>query len=99
MITETTRFRSCDDVTRQSLGPEQDTVILALASGRLYTCNDTTARFLDALDGHRPLSEITDLLLVEFEVSRETLSRDLKSIAEDLLEEKLIAVVPETPVA
>jgi pyrroloquinoline quinone biosynthesis protein D len=88
------RLRLADDVTFQSLGPGEETVVLSLNSGYLYTCNETTAAFLRGLDGRRPLAAVIDSLFDEFQVSRETLSRDMTELAAKLLEEKLIVEEP-----
>jgi pyrroloquinoline quinone biosynthesis protein D len=77
-------------VTNETLGPGQDTVVLSLRSGYLYTCNETTAAFLKALDGRRTFADVIDLLLEQFEVPRDTLRSDLVALAEKLLAEKLI---------
>ena len=44
-ITGQTILRLADDVTFQSLGDGQETVILSLETGTLYTCNETTETF------------------------------------------------------
>jgi hypothetical protein len=95
MIDESTRLALSDDVAHQSLGEGHDAVVLSLASGYLYTCNETTRRFLEALDGQRTLGEVVDLLEAEYDVPRETLAADLAAMAERLLEEKLVVVAAE----
>jgi hypothetical protein len=92
MVTESTSLKLGDDVTFQGLGDGQDTVILSLASGYLYTCNDTTAAFLSAVDGKRTVAQIVDQLLEQYEVDRQKLEADLLGIADKLVEEKLLAV-------
>ena len=93
MPTEQTVFRLASDVTHQTLGPGENTVILALRSGYFYTCNETTALFLQAVDGKRTLAGIVDGLLEQLDVPRETLSRDLMELAVRLLEEGLTVEV------
>ena len=88
------RLRLADDVTFQSLGPGEETVVLSLNSGYLYTCNETTAAFLQELDGRHPLAAVIDRLFDEFQVSREALSKDMTELAAKLLEEKLIVEEP-----
>jgi hypothetical protein len=88
-----TRLRLSDDVTFQSLGQAQETVVLSLTSGHLYTCNETTKAFLEALDGRRSFSRVVDLLEEQFEVGREKLQRDLAGLAEELLKEGLIVAL------
>jgi hypothetical protein len=97
MLDESVRLALRDDVAHQSLGEGQETVVLSLKSGYLYTCNETAERFLRALDGRRTLGEAVDLLEAEYEVPRQQLAADLAALAEELLAEKLIAVVEEGP--
>lgn len=92
MFTEQTRLRMAEDVSHQSLGPDQETVILSLGSGYLYTCNETTAEFLSAVDGRRTLGEVVDCLLQKYDVARERLAADVLAMAEKLVEEGLLVV-------
>jgi hypothetical protein len=48
MLPEETILKLADDVTFQSVSEDQ-TVILSLTSGYLFTCNGTTASFLAAI--------------------------------------------------
>jgi hypothetical protein len=89
-VSDSSRLAMADGVTSETLGPGQDTVVLSLRSGYLYTCNTTTAAFLKALDGRRTFAQVVDLLHEQFEVPRETLHRDLSALAAKLLAEKLI---------
>lgn len=65
---------------------------MSLGSGYLYTCNDTTKAFLEALDGHKNLSELTADLELIFDVEKARLLDDLTAIAGRLLEEGLITI-------
>ena len=93
-LSQNARLRLADDVTFQSLGPGEETVVLSLNSGYLYTCNDTTAAFLRGLDGKKSLTAVIESLCNEFEVSRETLGKDMTALAAKLLEEKLLVEQP-----
>ena len=93
-ISDSSRLALADGVTNETLGPGQDTVVLSLRSGYLYTCNETTAAFLKALDGRRTFAEVVGLLHEQFDVPRETLAGDLTALAEKLLAEKLILETP-----
>ena len=93
-LSQNARLKLADDVTFQSLGPGEGTVVLSLNSGYLYTCNETTDAFLRRLDGRRPLATVIDLLFGEFQVPREALSIDMTELAAKLLEEKLIVEEP-----
>jgi hypothetical protein len=83
-------LKLADDVTFQSLGPKEQTVVLSLSSGHLYTCNDTTASFLRALDGRRSLSELVNELAKEYDVPAQRLQSDMEQLASKMLQEKLI---------
>jgi hypothetical protein len=89
-IDEKTCLRLSDDVTFQSLGADQDTVLLSLTTGYLYTCNQTTAALLQAIDGQRNLGQIVDEMLQHFEVSREKLYQDVLGMARELAKEALV---------
>ena len=52
------RLRVAEDVTFQTMGPGEQTVVLCMASGQLYTCNETTRAFLQAVDGTKSFDEI-----------------------------------------
>ena len=93
-LSENARLKLADDVTFQSLGPGEETVVLSLNSGYLFTCNETTDAFLRKLDGRLPLAAVIDLLFNEFQVPREALSVDMTELAAKLLEEKLIVEEP-----
>lgn len=81
------------DVALQSLGPGQDTVVLSLTSGYLYTCSQTTAAFLKALDGQRTVAQVLDMLLKQYDVPADRLRQDVCAVASKLLDEKLIRIV------
>lgn len=90
MIDETTVLQRAEDVTYQSLGPEEDTVVLCLRTGQLHTCNETTRAFLDTLDKPRTLGESMDRLHGQYEVPREKLRTDLIRLTEQLLREGIL---------
>jgi hypothetical protein len=90
LLSQNARLRLADDVSFQSLGPGEETVVLSLNSGYLYTCNETAAAFLRGLDGRRSLAAVIGELLDEFQVSPEVLNRDMTALAATLLEEKLL---------
>ena len=90
---EESRLKVAEDVTFQSMGPGEQTVVLSLTSGQLYTCNETTESFLKALDGRRTFGEVVQLLVEQYEVADDRLRSDLQTMAEELLAEKLITQV------
>jgi hypothetical protein len=72
----------------QSLG--ESAVILMTDSGQLYTCNQTTEALLRKVDGVRTFAEIIDGVLAEFEIDRDTLSRDCLAVAAELLAQGIV---------
>ncbi len=92
MWDENSCFHLAQDVSHQSMGPEQDTVVLSLASGYLYTCNQTTADVLSAADGQRSFAEIVTLLAEQYDVDLPQLKEDLTEIINKLLNEKLLVL-------
>lgn len=87
------RLALCDDVAIQSLGQGQDTVVLSLSSGYLYTCSPTTAAFLKALDGQRTVAQVLDILLKQYDVPAARLRQDVMNVADTLIDEKLIRIM------
>jgi len=84
------QLRLADDVTFQAMGPGEQTVVLCMASGQLYTCNDTARSFLEAMDGAKGFDEIVDDLVDEYNVARQQLEVDLRKLADELLAERVI---------
>jgi len=81
-----------EDVTFQSMGPGEQTVVLSLTTGELYTCNETTEAFLKALDGRRTFAQVVGELLSRFEVDAPRLEADLTQLADQMLAERMIVV-------
>ena len=97
MLSEQTHLRLADDVTFQSLGDDEQTVVLSLGSGYLYTCNQTTQAFLEAMGQGETFGRIVDALFEQYDVTRDELLADLAEMAEKLLDEKLIVVASPDP--
>ena len=96
MLNEHAILRRAEDVTYQSLGENQDTVILSLDTGQLYTCNLTAEDFLSAVDGTRSFADIVELLAQQFDAPRQQIQEDMKSLAEQMIKEGLILLVQQT---
>lgn len=90
MLNDNTRLKVSDDVSFQSLGEGEQTVVLSLESGQLYTCNETARAFLEALQGGRTFAGALDRVEEQFEVDRDELSRDMLELANELMAEGLI---------
>lgn len=78
------------EVTFQRLGGE--TVLVHLGTGRIHHTNATGSRIWELLDSGRPVAEIRDVLLEEFEVPPDELQRELGTFLESLSAEKMIHV-------
>ncbi len=96
MLDGTSRLTLAEDVSYQSLGPDEDTVVLSLSTGYLYTCNETARAFLKAVDGRRTFNQIVDALEEEFEVERERLRSDMSELASELIREGLLIAETDT---
>jgi pyrroloquinoline quinone biosynthesis protein D len=94
MMDEQRVLRRAEDVTYQSLGPGEDTVILCLRTGQLHTCNETTRAFLDVLDQPRGFHDVFDRLYEQYEVPPEKLKADMMRLLEKLIQEGIVVVEP-----
>lgn len=74
--------------TFQSLG--DGAVILRTDSGQIYTCNETTEAFLKIVDGRHTFGEILKRLVAAFDIDQDTLTADISSLADDLIEQGII---------
>ncbi len=88
-------YRLAEDVTYQSMGDGEDTVILSLSTGALFTCNITTTAMLEAMDAARPFGEIVDKLAGQFDVARDRLAADLSGMLERLIAGGLVVRVED----
>ena len=99
MLEATTQLKLAKDVTYQSMGSQspgdtsETVVVLSLASGRLYTCNETTAAFLDELKRSATLGQIIAALAPQFDTDLDTLTANMTELATELLQEKLVVIV------
>jgi pyrroloquinoline quinone biosynthesis protein D len=92
MITPETMLKLSSDITFRSLGAGQGAVIVETKTGQLYSCNDTTTAFLEAIDGERSFKDVVDELHGIFDVDRGVLESDLSAIAANLRDSGLIVV-------
>jgi hypothetical protein len=90
MLTDQSLLRLASDVSHQSLGADEDTVILAFRTGTLYTCNQTAADFLSAVDGRRTFAQIVEKLHATYDAPKDKLRQDLLALAERMTREGLL---------
>jgi hypothetical protein len=76
-------------VVARELGGE--TVILDLSSGTYFGLDPVGARIWHLLETGQSLVGICDVMVEEFEVSRDELERDVLALVRDLLDKKLIS--------
>jgi hypothetical protein len=69
-----------------------ETVILDLASGTYFGLDPVGARVWQLIGQGKSLAEICDALLDEYDVTRETLERDVIDLAEKLLQKGLVSL-------
>lgn len=95
MLSEATVFALSPTATFQPLGLDEGAVVLMVDSGQLYTCNDTTAALLQAIDGARNFGTILDRINAEFEVERDVLAADLTEVIAELEREGILSTVSD----
>ena len=69
----------------------EETVILDLESGTYFGLDPVGARIWQLMKEGKSLAEICDVMLDEYEVSREKLERDALALAQDLEARSLIS--------
>ena len=70
----------------------KETVILALESGTYFGLDPVGARIWQLLGTGHSVSGICDVMVEEYEVSREALEHDVLVLAQELVARKLIGV-------
>jgi len=74
-----------------------EVVILGLQDSAYYGLADVGARIWDLLQTRRTLTDILDVVVAEFEVSRERAAADLSALIADLHARGLVAVTFPDP--
>jgi len=67
-------------------------VLLNPLSGKYYGLNKVGCAFWEKADGTRNLSEIVSMLLKDFNVERERLTKDIEDLIKSLTENKLVTL-------
>jgi len=60
----------------------------------LYTLNEVGARVYELIDGKRPVGEIVEAIVTEFEVAHETAESDVREFITQLLQIEGIREIP-----
>jgi hypothetical protein len=74
----------------------EEAAILGLKAGMYYGLNAPGARIWSLVQEPRPVSEIRDVLLSEYDVEPDRCERDLLTLLQRLADEGLIEVKDET---
>ena len=83
------RFAIEPSVVVRNLGEEM--VILNLVSGTYFGLDPVGARIWELIGEDKTLAEVCEVILEEYDVSREALERDTLKLVEDLLAKELIS--------
>ncbi len=92
VIEPETKLRLAPNVTFRSLGEGEGTVVVDTKTGELYSCNQTAAALLEAIDGRRTFEAIIDVVHGKFDVDRAVLYTDLRDVAAQMLQKGLLSV-------
>jgi hypothetical protein len=82
-----TRYERDPNVVAREIAGERILVPIRTQSAdmtAIYVLNETGARIWDLLDGSHSFSEIEDILVDEYDVSRETAGADIADMVEQL---------------
>ena len=71
-----------------------ETVILHLESGTYYGLSDVGARIWTLIQEPRPVSDVRDVLLEEYDVERDLCERDVLALLSDLKVHNLLELHP-----
>lgn len=68
----------------------EEMVLLNPVSGKYYGLNKVGCAFWGKIDGKRSLSELVSLMLEDFNVEKERLTKDIEDLMKTLTENKLV---------
>ena len=69
-----------------------ETVILDLANGTYYGLDPVGARIWQLMAAGQTLVQVCEVMLAEYEVTREDIERDVPALVQSLLERQLVSV-------
>jgi hypothetical protein len=89
-ITLSSRVSAVKDQISSSLGNEE--VILHLQSGTYYGLNEVGSRIWHLIQEQKPISEIYQQLLIEYNIDADQCKRDVLALLQQLADEHLIEI-------
>ncbi len=89
-IESTTLIKTSPDVVAADLGG--DVALLSLSSGVYYNLNETGAFFWSELTTSGNFDSVVDTMMETYDVDREILEQDLRTLAAELLKLGLITI-------
>ena len=89
-MTPSSKITISPNVVSRAVGDE--TVILDLESGTYFGLDSIGARVWQMMGEGKTLSEICDVMVDEYDVSRETLEQDAVRLASELAAKRLISI-------
>ena len=69
---------------------DDDLVILDIPSGKYFELNDVGALLWERLDGTQSVEDLIDLVLAEYDVDRETASKDVENLLGEMIRSGLV---------
>ncbi len=87
-VTPSTVLQLSSDVRQTRLADEG--IVLLQNDGEILVVNEVAIRFIELIDGSTSMDGLTDLLLREYQVERDTLFSDLAEYAQELLSQGVL---------
>ena len=69
---------------------DDDLVILDIPSGKYFELNDVGALLWERLDGTQSVEDLIDVVLAEYDVDRETASKDVEDLLGEMIRSGLV---------
>jgi trimethylamine:corrinoid methyltransferase-like protein len=73
---------------------DDEVVLLNLDSGHYYSLNESGRRVWELLDGENTIPDIINTICEEFDVEQQEAAKDINTLIDELLKEKLASTVP-----
>ncbi len=72
---------------------DNEIVMMHPESGKYFALNPVASRIWDLLETPQNLNELVEKLLKEFDVSKETCSKEVTTFLSEIIEKKLIEII------